>query len=292
MIQFINAKINLGLNIVRKREDGYHDLETVFYPVGLYNGTPENPEPFCDILEIHHTGTEKFVFSGRGINCRPEQNLVCKATALFKEEMESLGKRHEEFHIHLEKHLPDGAGLGGGSADASFILVALNRLSGSPFNTEDLERMALKLGADCPFFIRNKAIYATGVGEKMTPINLDLSGYWCVIIKPDVYISTREAFSGITPQTADRNIREILKAPVAEWEKEGLLNDFERHIFTLYPLLGEIKNFLNSSGALYSAMSGSGSSIFGIFDSRTVAHRAYTSAKSRSNNIESYLIKL
>ncbi|MDE6637020.1 MAG: 4-(cytidine 5'-diphospho)-2-C-methyl-D-erythritol kinase, partial [Muribaculaceae bacterium] len=173
MVKFINAKLNLGLNIVRKREDGYHDLETVFYPIGVHNGTPENPEPFCDILEIIPSEKTEFVFTGREVDCPLEKNLVYKAWKIFKDNYPEL----KDYKIHLEKHLPDGAGLGGGSADASGVLLMLNELSGNPFKNEELLEMALCLGADCPFFILNRPCYAEGVGEILEPIDLDLSGW-------------------------------------------------------------------------------------------------------------------
>lgn len=266
MIQFINAKLNLGLNIVNRRPDGYHDLETVFYPVGLYNGTPQNPEPFCDILEITPADNTEFIFTGREVNCPLEKNLVYKAWKLFKDNYPEL----PEYTIRLEKHLPDGAGLGGGSADASFVLRMLNELNDFPFDDAQLEAMALKLGADCPVFVRNRPCYAEGVGEKMQPVDLDLSGWWCALVKPDLSISTKEAFAGVTPRYPERNLREIVKLPVEEWN--GLMkNDFEESLFPNHPLLAEIKGRMLALGASYAAMSGSGSTIFGLFPSREAA---------------------
>lgn len=266
MISFINAKLNLGLNIVNRRPDGYHDLETIFYPVGKYNGTPQNPEPFCDILEITPADKTEFFFTGREVNCPLEKNLVYKARKLFKDNYPGL----PEYAIRLEKHLPDGAGLGGGSADATFVLRMLNELNDSPFSESQLEAMALKLGADCPFFVCNTPCYAEGVGEKMQPIDLDLSGWWCALVKPNLSISTKEAFAGVTPRYPEINLREIEKLPVDEWN--GLMkNDFEESLFPNHPQLADIKAEMLALGASYSAMSGSGSTIFGLFPSRKTA---------------------
>lgn len=266
MIRFVNAKLNLGLNIVRKREDGYHDLATVFYPVGKYNGTPENPDAFCDIIEITPAETTEFIFTGRDVNCPLEKNLVFKAWKIFKENYPAL----REYTIRLEKHLPDGAGLGGGSADATFVLAMLNEMNGNPFSEKQLAEMALKLGADCPFFVYNRPCYAEGVGDRLEPIGLDLSGWWCALVKPDLSISTREAFAGVKPVQPEMSPVEIVKAPVEEWN--GLLkNDFEDSLFPNHPVLREIKKELLDSGAAYAAMSGSGSTIFGLFADRSAA---------------------
>ncbi len=269
MIKFVNAKLNLGLNIVRKREDGYHDLETVFYPIGKYNGTPENPEAFCDILEITPAGKTEFRFMGRQVDCPLEKNLVYKAWKVFKEDYPELG----EYLICLEKHIPDGAGLGGGSADASGVLCMLNELSGSPFSKERLAEMALRLGADCPFFIYNSPCYAEGVGERLEPIDVDLSGWWCLLVKPEVSISTKEAFAGICPCQPSLSLRDIVEMDVEEWQGK-MINDFEGSVFPGHPVLEDIKTQLLELGAVYAAMSGSGSTVFGLFRSREEALRA------------------
>lgn len=266
MIKFVNAKLNLGLNIVRKREDGYHDLETIFYPVGLYNGTPQNPEPFCDILEITSTDKTEFFFTGREVNCPLEKNLVYKAWKLFKDNYPGL----PEYAIRLEKHLPDGAGLGGGSADATFVLRMLNELNGSPFSESQLQAMALKLGADCPFFVYNRPCFAAGVGERIESVDINLAGWWCVLVKPDLSISTREAFAGIKPKVPDKSLRDIVDVPVSEW-RGRMHNDFEDSLFPNYPVLPETKERLYSLGASYASMSGSGSTIFGLFRSHEAA---------------------
>ncbi len=263
MIKFINAKLNLGLNIVRKRPDGYHDLATVFYPVGKYNGTPDNPQSFCDVLEITPSEDTEFVFTGRRVDCPLEKNLVYKAWKVFKEEYPSLG----QYRIHLDKHLPDGAGLGGGSADASGVLLMLNDLSGKPFGMDKMLTLALKLGADCPFFIYNSPCYAEGVGERLEPIDLDLSGWWCLLVKPHVSISTKEAFAGVVPAESDISLKASINAEVQDWQ--GVVkNDFEDSLFPNHRILEEIKQSLVACGASYASMSGSGSTVFGLFRER------------------------
>ena len=297
MIRFVNAKINLGLNILRRRTDGYHDLETVFYPVGLYNGTPENLEPFCDILEItqdKNLSGDKYNFSGNSIDCPLEKNLVVKAVRLFRDEMEKKGYDMPSLSINLEKHIPDAAGLGGGSADASFTLMMLNELAGDIFNKEQLKTFALRLGADCPFFIENRPVLASGIGEVMKSIPVDLSGYWAVIIKPDINISTKEAFAGISPHLPRHRISNIITNPIGQWREMGLSNDFESHLFTNYPLLAQIKQDLYSSGALYDSMSGSGSSVYGIFPDYKSAQKGLDIQANATcqSNIRGFIIKL
>lgn len=295
MIAFINAKINLGLNVVARREDGYHELESVFYPVGIYNGTPENPEPFCDVIEITASDSteDEFVFSGNFVDCPIEKNLVYKAVKLFREKLSKEKQAGKSVKVTLDKHLPDGAGLGGGSADASFTLRLLNEHFGTPFDDRELKEMAKSLGADCPFFIDNKPAYVTGIGEKMETVEPFLQGSWAVIIKPDVYVSTKEAFSRITPKPGGINLKEITKIPVTEWETRGVKNDFEKGIFAGNPQMQPIKRALKEAGAEYAAMSGSGSSIFGIFPNKVAASDAFLSLKDKFRGKERiYLCKL
>ncbi len=290
MIAFVNAKINLGLQIVARREDGYHDLQTIFYPVGRFNGTPENPAPFCDILEVREGKGLSVEFRGRNIDCKPEDNLVTRAAHLFYR----AAGIEPATGIVLEKHLPDGAGMGGGSADASFVLRMLRDFEkeqrGVVLDDSELLSLALKLGADCPFFIYNRPMFAGGIGEKLEDIKLDLNGYWLGVIKPDVYVSTRDAFGGIIPREPEYDLRAIARLPVEEWQ--GLMkNDFETTIFRKYPELQEIKDFLREQGALYASMSGSGSSIFGIFPDKESARIALEN-HSLSNIEAIYLLKL
>ena len=277
MIKFVNAKINIGLNIVARRPDGYHDLETVFYPVGLECGLPHQPYPFDDILEVSHDSGDvsgcRFQFVGRRLDCPPQKNLVVKAASLFlanyNDRIGDLGK-YGMFEITLDKHLPDGAGLGGGSADAAFTLELLNATTGECFSKEELSAMAVKIGADCPFFLENRPCFASGIGEELTPISIDLKGYTILIVKPDVHVSTAEAFAGVTPRKPDFDLRFLPYLPIEEW-KDKVVNDFETTVFPLHPELGTLKESLYKSGAVYASMSGSGSAIYGLYSQKEAA---------------------
>lgn len=282
MIRFVNAKINLGLKILFKRPDGYHELSTVFYPIGLYNGTPENPEPFCDILEVTPLGKEysqdSYQFSGLPIDCPLEKNLVFKAMAAFRHELEKLDKTAGHYHIHLEKFIPDGAGLGGGSADASFTLKILNELEDEPFTPRELKDIAAGIGADCPFFIENRPVAASGIGEIMSSLDLNLSGKWALVVKPHLSISTREAFEGLNLSSRDSAGNErtercvypesLISLPIEKWRSAELQNDFEFSLFPKYPVLSRIKTALYECGAIYASLTGSGAALYGIWDSR------------------------
>lgn len=256
MITFPNCKINLGLNIVARRSDGYHNLETVFYPVNeLYDAleiTPVDDATTGDCFLYQH---------GTALDCEPEKNLVVKAYRLLQAHHNNL----PSIKIHLLKHIPSGAGLGGGSADAAFMLRLLNDLFELQLGIDELERLATQLGADCPFFIQNRPTFATGIGEVFTPINLSLKGYQIIIVKPNVFISTREAFAHIHPQKPAWCITDILQAPIKEW-RHHLVNDFEASIFPQHPKIASLKELLYENGAEYASMSGSGSSVFGIFN--------------------------
>lgn len=301
MIKFVNAKLNLGLNITERRPDGYHNLETIFIPVGKYNGRPENPEPFCDILEITPCpGELQFDFQGNKIDCPVEKNLVVKAARIFEEDALSAGVA-ANFKITLEKHLPDGAGLGGGSADATFTYLLLKEMSGMSASNleasakESIDKLA-KLGADCPFFVINKPVYAEGIGEKMTPVYAPgggelLGGWWALIIKPDVYVSTKEAFAGIIPKKPAHNLRDLIKLPVEEWR--GLIvNDFEDSLFPQHPVLAEYKQALYDCGAVYASMSGSGASLYGLYPDREKALAALAKLRESLNPAYSTVCKL
>ena len=291
MIRFINAKINIGLNIVAKRPDGYHDLETVFFPVGLECGLPHQPEPFDDVMEVTYDGGEmsgcRFQFVGRRIDCPPKKNLVVKAASAF------LGKYNERFddlarfgmfEITLDKHLPDGAGLGGGSADAAFTLDMLNEITGNRFEKNNLLEMAAKIGADCPFFLINTPCFASGIGEILNPIELNLKGYHLIIVKPDIQVSTAEAFRNIQPRKPDFDLRFLPFLPVEDW-KGKVVNDFEISVFISHPELGIIKNQLYDAGALYASMSGSGSAIYGIFSDYQAAIKERDRLKSTYSSV-------
>ncbi|MDE6578885.1 MAG: 4-(cytidine 5'-diphospho)-2-C-methyl-D-erythritol kinase, partial [Muribaculaceae bacterium] len=254
MIKFVNAKINIGLNIVGKREDGYHNLETVFFPVGIENGMPQQPEPFDDILELSVDRSKpsgcRFQLMGRRLACSPEKNLVVKATTLFLRsyfELNGVPEEQGQLNVILDKNLPDGAGLGGGSADASFCLMALNEMFDEPFSENQLAKMALKLGADCPFFIYNTPCFAEGVGEKLIPIDLNLRGNWLLIAKPDVSISTKEAFAGITPKKPSFDLRFLPELPLERW-KEMVVNDFEESLFLTHLELRDLKEKFYEGG--------------------------------------------
>ena len=256
MIAFPNIKINLGLSITEKRPDGYHNLETVFYPVALEDALEIRTSPNADRkFTLHQHGME--------IAGNPEDNLVVKAYLLMD----------KEFHlppveIHLYKHIPSGAGLGGGSSDAAFMLKLLNEHYNLQLSDNQLEDYAATLGADCAFFIKNTPTYAEGIGNIFSPIELSLKGYRMMIVKPDVFVSTREAFANIRPHRPEYPVREVIRRPVAEW-KDTLINDFEASVFPQYPVIGEIKEELYHQGAIYASMSGSGSSVFGLFAADT-----------------------
>ncbi|MDH6358835.1 4-(cytidine 5'-diphospho)-2-C-methyl-D-erythritol kinase [Parabacteroides sp. PF5-9] len=252
MICFPNAKINLGLNIVGKRPDGYHDIETVFYPV-----------PLKDALEIVAADNQSFTQTGICVEGLPENNLVMKALRLLKE-----SHPIPFLDIHLLKAIPFGAGLGGGSADAAFMLKLLNDFCELGLSTEQLEEIAIKIGADCPFFIQNKPVFASGIGNVFTPVELSLKGYYLCLIKPDVSVSTAEAYSLVKPQKTSISLQKIVQKPLSEW-KQYMTNDFEKSVFARHPLIGEIKEKLYQSGAIYASMSGSGSSVFGLFPEQT-----------------------
>lgn len=252
MITFPNAKINLGLSITEKRPDGYHNLETVFYPVAL--------EDALEIVTSPQT-EEKFRLYQHGIEIAgsPADNLVVKAYLLLDREFQL-----PPIDIHLYKHIPSGAGLGGGSSDAAFMLKLLNEYYHLQLTGAQLETYAATLGADCAFFINNAPTFAEGIGNLFSPVSLSLKGYGIVIVKPDVFVSTREAFAHIRPHQPEYPVKEVIQSPVSEWRGK-LINDFEASVFPQYPVIGEIKEELYRRGAVYASMSGSGSSVFGLF---------------------------
>ena len=250
MISFPNAKINLGLNVVGVRSDGYHNLETVFYPISL-----------CDALEIVPAKRLSLTTLGLPVEGDWEKNLVVRAFRLLQDDFGI-----PEVAIVLQKNIPMGAGLGGGSSDAAFMLKMLNEQFALHLTNEQLEQYASQLGADCAFFVQNKPVFAEGIGNEFSPISLSLKGWHVVLIKPDTHISTAEAYRGVKCVAPDVRLREALQRPMAAW-KDCVRNDFEASVFPLHPELGEIKQWLYDSGAVYAAMSGSGSTIYGIFQS-------------------------
>jgi 4-diphosphocytidyl-2-C-methyl-D-erythritol kinase len=252
MITYPNAKINLGLNIVEKRPDGYHNLETVFYPINLQDALEVN------LLE----GEEEFSLkvSGVPIEGEPENNLVVKAYRLLKKDYPEM----PAIDIHMYKHIPTGAGLGGGSADAAFMIKLLNDKFKLNLSIEKMEEYAAILGADCAFFIQNRPVFATGIGNIFEPIQLSLKGYYLVLVKPDIFVSTKDAFAHIIPTQPTQSLKEIIRMPVETW-RATMKNDFEDSVFQKFPEIAAIKDKLYDLGAVYASMSGSGSSVYGIF---------------------------
>ncbi|MCF8453662.1 MAG: 4-(cytidine 5'-diphospho)-2-C-methyl-D-erythritol kinase [Pedobacter sp.] len=249
MILFPNAKINIGLNIVSKRPDGYHNLESIFYPLAIK-----------DALEVIEADELKFSSSGINIPGNADDNLCLKAYHLLKKDFTEL----PPVSIHLHKHIPIGAGLGGGSSDASCFIRLLNQKFGLGMENSQMESYASKIGSDCAFFIQNKPAYAIEKGDQLSPLDLDLSNYFLVLVMPDVQVSTAEAYQGVRASPVSAPLTELIKLPIEDW-KLNIKNDFEPSVFSKYPAISRIKAALYEAGALYASMSGSGSSVYGIF---------------------------
>lgn len=251
MIDFPNAKINLGLNVNAKRNDDYHEIESVLFPISL-----------ADALEIipAKNGKTGFASSGLDIPSDGKLNLCQRAFDLLKEEF-----KLPEVLIHLHKVIPAGSGLGGGSSDAAFTLKMANKLFSLNLDSEKMMQLAAKIGSDCPFFIENRPMLARGRGEILKPAPISLKGMSLLLVKPNVHVSTAQAYADIKPKLAEKSISQIISQPIKTWKSE-LKNDFEQSVFEKFPLLSKIKQQLYASGAVYAAMSGSGSAIFGIFD--------------------------
>lgn len=260
MICFPNAKINLGLNVVSKRPDGYHNIETIFYPI-----------PVKDALEVVDAEVFSFHQTGIPVDAPTEKNLVVKALNLLK-----TTHNIPELEVHLVKAIPFGAGLGGGSADAAFMLTLLNDHCKLGIPCNELEKLASTIGADCPFFIRNTPVFASGTGNLFEAVDLSLKGYHLCLVKPDIAVSTPEAYSEVTPAAPKVSLKEIIKLPIHQW-KEAMQNDFEKSVFTKYPAIQQIKETLYRQGAVYASMSGSGSSVFGLFEQPTNLKEAFGS---------------
>lgn len=254
MIVYPNAKINIGLNIVSGRPDGYHNLETVFYPVNL-----------CDTLSIETSESAHTTLTVEGIHIEgnTDNNLVMKAYRLLEKDFQL-----PAVSMKLIKGIPSQAGLGGGSSDAAFTLKTLNNLFDLNLNVEQLESYAAMLGADCPFFIKNKPVFAEGTGNIFSPIDFSLKGCYILLVKPDVYISTKEAFQHVSPHYPGKKLTELLMQSPEKW-KDVVKNDFEDSVFPQHPILETIKTQLYNRGAVYASMSGSGSSVYGIFRQET-----------------------
>ncbi len=252
------AKVNLGLNIVERREDGYHNLETVFYPIPLYDTLEIEP------IEVMTSQTPacEFTMSGINIEGAPTDNLVMKAYRLLAEDYAL-----PPIKIHLHKGIPSQAGMGGGSSDAAYMIRLLNDMFHLGLSTADMQEKAAKLGADCAFFIQSKPAFARGIGDKLSVIDdedLHLKGIFMVVVKPDVAVSTRDAFAQITPRQPSRCCLDIVRQPIETW-KDALINDFEGSVFNIYPELRHIKERLYQEGALFVQMTGSGSAIYALF---------------------------
>ena len=254
MIVFPNCKINLGLHILQKRTDGFHDLETVFYPVALQDALEiiQNLSPTTDI---------EFTTSGLEIPSTIEQNICVKAYRLLKKDKPEL----PAIKMHLHKVIPSGAGLGGGSSDGAFALTLLNKKFNLGLSEDQLLQYALQLGSDCPFFIKNQPCYATGRGENLEEVQIDLSDFKIVLVNPNIHIDTKQAFSKIVPDNQRISIKDIILKPIEQW-KNNLKNDFEASVFTQYPEIKGVKEKLYQQGAIYASMSGSGSSVYGLFN--------------------------
>lgn len=249
MLIFPNAKINIGLNIINRRDDGYHNLETIFYPVNIK-----------DALEIVVADELSFESSGLEIPGRVEDNLCIRGYHLLKKDFGI-----PPVKIHLHKHIPIGAGLGGGSADAAFFIRLVNQNFNLGMTDEHMMDYARKLGADCAFFIQNKPVFAFEIGDEFEPIRLDLSKYKIVLVMPPVHVSTAEAYRGVKPAPVKESLMDLIYEPVADWKK-FIKNDFEASVFQNHPEIRGVKAALYEAGALYASMSGSGASVFGIFN--------------------------
>lgn len=255
MILYPNAKINIGLNVVEKRPDGYHNLETVFYPIPLQDA--------LEITPIQSISSEKgyqFKLMGTVLDGTPDDNLIVRAYRLLRDE-----HRLPPVSLYLYKHIPTGAGLGGGSSDAAYTIKALNDIYKIGLTEEQMEDYAARLGADCAFFIKNQPVFATGIGNEFHELQLSLKGKVIVLVKPDIFVSTKDAYSLVKPTRPEVSLPELLAQPIETW-KDTVVNDFELSVFPKFPEIACIKDKLYDLGALYASMSGSGSSVYGIFD--------------------------
>ncbi len=252
MVRFPNCKINIGLQIKDKRADGFHNLETIFYPIPLRDA--------LEIIPVIESKTE-ITTTGIVVDAQPEKNICYRAFDLLKADFPEL----PFCKMHLHKAIPIGAGLGGGSADGSFALQMIRDLFALPLSDEELLPYAAKLGSDCPFFIINKPAFAAGRGEELELVQLDLSAYKILIVNPGIHINTAQAFADLSYNTSDhKDLKKAIAQPIESWQ-ENIVNDFEKGIFASYPAIAQIKTILREKGALYAAMSGTGSTVYGIF---------------------------
>lgn len=256
MITFPNPKINLGLNVVEKRPDGYHNLETILYPINVCH----------DVLEINCIEDSNvpcvLYLDGIQLDGSPEDNLIVKAYNLLD------GMYHlSPVEMRLFKQIPAGAGMGGGSSDGAFAIKMFNKIFQLGMGVEEMENHAAKLGVDCAFFIRNAPVFATEKGDVFERIQLSLSSYWLVLVKLNIHVATREAYANVCPHRPEVSLKEIVKRPVSEW-KDCMKNDFEESVFRIHPEIAAIKYKLYDIGAVYASMTGSGSAVFGLFDTQ------------------------
>ena len=265
MITFPNAKINIGLNILRKRADEFHDIESLFYPVA-----------FFDVLELVKSKDFEFKSTGLGIPGYSDNNLCIKAYNIIKNDY-SIGN----VKMHLHKVIPMGSGLGGGSSNGAFCINMLNELFELNIPIKKRINYAAQLGSDCPFFIENRSAFATGKGEILRPFNVDLSGKWIILVNPNLHVSTADAFSGVTVDDSKTDLIDNLTSPLSSW-KESIINKFETSVFRKYPQIESLKKEFYNSGAVYASMTGSGSTIYGIFDQEpTVSFNQFFTWKGR-----------
>jgi 4-diphosphocytidyl-2-C-methyl-D-erythritol kinase len=264
MVSFPNAKINIGLDIVSRRPDGYHNIVTAFVPV-----------PWCDVLEVVPAAgdADTLTVSGRGVDCPPEKNLVMKACRALRQRVD-----FPAVDIYLNKIIPDGAGLGGGSADAAFTVTTINKLFNLGLSDEVMAEVLAGVGSDCPFFVYNRPMLAVGTGTEMSPIDIDLSGKHILLVKPaNSAVSTAQAYAGVSPAEPAHALAELLRLPITDWQGK-VKNDFESSVFAKAPAIAAVKSKIIDLGAVYTAMSGSGACVFGIFDapvSDAVVHQEF-----------------
>jgi 4-diphosphocytidyl-2-C-methyl-D-erythritol kinase len=253
MLYFPISKINIGLYITEKRPDGYHNLETIFYPIPLH-----------DNLEIevskHDENPYQLYLSGNKIEGGAEDNIIIKVLNSLKRDFEI-----PSLDIHLHKRIPMGAGLGGGSSDAAMFMKALNEMFNLGLTNEDMEARLAPIGADCPFFVKSEPCFASGIGNVFSPSSISLKGYYLVLVKPQDFVSTKDAYSGVVPQPANVDLRDIHHLPITEW-RDVVRNMFEVSVFKKFPGIEAVKKTLYDMGAVYASMSGSGSTVFALFD--------------------------
>jgi len=254
MLCFPNAKINIGLKVVEKRPDGFHNLETVFYPIGLKDALEVVPYKNDNAISIHVTG-----LNATEMQSNVESNIVTRAYYLLQSDFDLM-----PLSVFLHKAIPTGAGLGGGSSDAASALILIQKMNKLNLSDAVLQQYSAQLGADCAFFIKNNPIFATGIGNCFEEVSLNLAGMHLILIKPDIHVSTPEAYSMVKPFKPDRSLKELIERPLDTW-KDTIENDFEASVFAKYPKIASIKDVLYRKGAVYASMSGSGSSVFGLF---------------------------